>query len=316
MKICYIIQTHKNPEQIYRLVKVIKESSSQSHILILHSPINSELDPNIFKEFSDVNVLNNSYPIRLGDFSLAQSYLDAINWFFENKIEFDWLINLSGQDYPTQPIVQIEQFLTQTNYEGFMQYFDVLSPKNPWSLKQGYERYFYQYWRSQGYLLNWQKILLKPLKDLVNSTQELIKLETSYSMMIGIKNNSNPFENNLVCYGGSFFMTLSRKCVEFLYKYYKDIENVELVDYYKKTFLPEESFIQTVLVNTNLFKLSNNNHRYIDYSNSRYGHPRIFTCQDYPLLTNEKIHFARKFDITQDSQILDMLDSRIFSILV
>jgi len=31
-----------------------------------------------------------------------QGYLDALDWLFSHQIDFDWLINITGQDYPTQ----------------------------------------------------------------------------------------------------------------------------------------------------------------------------------------------------------------------
>ena len=49
----------------------------------------------------------------------------------------------------------------------------------------------------------------------------------------------------------------------------------------------------------------------MDWTETRQGHPRILTVKYYPIITNDNIHFARKFDIIYDSRILDMLDARI-----
>jgi Core-2/I-Branching enzyme len=309
MKICYLIQTHKNIEQIYRLVKVIKTSSPQSYIYIIHDSKKNELNKELFQEFSDIKITNRK--AQLGDFSLIQGYFDCIEFLIKNNIDFDWLINLSGQDYPTQPLPKIEKFLQNTNYDAFAQYFDVLSPQNPWEAKLGHQRYFYHYWRSSQNLTNWQRILIKPIKDIVNASQLKVKIETSYALAIGWERKHTPFHQKFICYGGSFFTTLSKKCVIHLYQVFNN--NKYLVQHYQKTSQAEESLIQSILVNSGLFNISNHHHRYIDYNLSKYGHPRILTHQDYHLLLSEKIQFARKFDIYQDVQILDLLDKRIFA---
>lgn len=81
--------------------------------------------------------------------------------------------------------------------------------------------------------------------------------------------------------------------------------------YYKKTCIPDESFIQTILINSGLFNICNDFKRYINWTSTRSGHPRILTFEDYPELVKDDIHFARKFEPALDSKILDMLDARI-----
>ncbi|NJL79248.1 MAG: hypothetical protein HC917_11080 [Richelia sp. SM2_1_7] len=124
-----------------------------------------------------------------------------------------------------------------------------------------------------------------------------------------LKSFDHLFDKNFTCYGGSYFATFSWKCTAHLYSFVK--ENSRILDYYKKTFIPEESLIQTVLVNSKKFNLYNSNYRYTDFINSRHGHPRILNNQDYSVITKDNIYFARKFDMTVDSVILDRLDRRV-----
>jgi hypothetical protein len=44
--------------------------------------------------------------------------LNAVNWLFEKNSNFDWLINLTGQDYPTQTLSETEDFLAKTDCDG------------------------------------------------------------------------------------------------------------------------------------------------------------------------------------------------------
>lgn len=74
----------------------------------------------------------------------------------------------------------------------------------------------------------------------------------------------------------------------------------------------DESFIQSILVNSQKFKFDNDNKLYFDNHQQPGGHARILTTEDYETLINGNFYFARKFDLDRDAQILDRLDAKIF----
>ncbi len=302
MKFCYFIQTHKNPEQIYRLVRTIKKSSPTAQILIGHDIQGCHLDITPLQEFSDVHLFRSDRPAIRGDFSLLEPYLKAINWLFEHNSYFDWLIYISGQDYPTQPLSEIEEFLAKTEYDGFIRYWDIASR----SAQNNFRRYFCQYYRFP----EWTLWFLKKFK-IISFIQKVIPLQfySSYGSIVGLPAKSTPFNEKFICYRGYQWHTLSRKCVHFIKNFIDS--NPALVKYYKRTVAPDESFIQTILLNSNLFKLCNEHKRYFEFP-AGDSHPRILTDKDYSTITNGSFHFARKFDIEQDNKIIDMLDAVIF----
>ena len=57
MKVLYLIQTHKNPDQIYRLIQTIKKSSPSSQILISHDFKGCSLDTKTLGNFQDVHII-------------------------------------------------------------------------------------------------------------------------------------------------------------------------------------------------------------------------------------------------------------------
>ncbi len=298
MKVCYFIQTHKNPKQIYRLVQTIKHLSPNAQVLIGHDFKNCYLDLTPLQHLSDVHLFKMSRPGVRGDFSLLQPYLQAIDWLFTNNSDFDWLVYLSGQDYPTQPLSAIESFLAKTDYDGFINYSDVFS-HDSWSKNEARKRYFCQHYR----LPNWSsKILLRVL--IIQQLTPII-ISVYYGCSIGMPANKVPFGENFVCYGGSQWHTLSRKCVEYIKDFVDN--NKSIVNYYKRTLVPDESFIQTILANNHIFKLCNDNKRYVDFTENESGHPRTLASKDYETITNGGFHFARKFE--QDTDILDMLET-------
>jgi hypothetical protein len=315
MRVCYFIQSHKNPEQVCRLVRSIKISSPSSQVLISHDFSTSYLDLSCLGEFSGIDLIKRNQPAARGDSSILKIYLNAINWLFENNSEFDWLICLSGQDYPTQPVSEIEDFLYKTEYDAFMGYWNIFSEDSFRFLKgrernveQQLKRYYAQYVRLPR-MISW---LLK--KSWATKIRGMIKRYTPFMIyleisLIGLKSTSHPFNDKFLCYRGWHWNTLSRKCVRFLKDYLQ--KNPEVLKYYSKTISPEESIVQTVLVNSKQFNICNDDKRYIDYPAELYGHARVLTVEDYSKITTGDFHFARNFDLKQDSQILDMLDAKV-----
>lgn len=305
MKVCYFIQSHINPQQIYRLIDIIKKSSHKAQVVVSHNFSGCELDVTTLHKYG-VKVLTGKGG--RGDFVLLQSYLDGIKWLIDNQINYDWLIYLSGQDYPIKPISNIENFLGETSYDGFIEYFNIFSAESHWSIKEATSRYLFRY-KKINYLTklpNWVKELLTPIK-IINYLQPFVRINLAYDML-GVRALSLLIKD-FVFYGGSFFTTLSRKCVEYLHQFCQS--HPEVVEYYKEVCVPDESFLQTILVNSGLFNLCNDNKRYYDFSKTRNGRPAILTTNDYNAIMQSDAHFARKFDICKDSRILDLLDKEI-----
>ena len=301
MKVVYFIQSHKNPVQISRLVGVIKQSSSNSLVLISHDFNCCQLDLSDLKQqFSGIEVIKRNKSARRGDNSVLEIYLDAINWLYEHDYNFDWLICLSGQDYPIQPISQIEAFLAQTEYDAFMEYWDVLSQKSPWGIEAGHKRFYSQYIS----LPDWSKWWLRKLSRIEPFIPSL-KVQWRFAS-IGWGASLVPFTDTFKCYGNWYWNTLSRQCIDFLKNYLE--ENPQFLEYYRKTLAPEESLIATVLVNSQQFNIKNDCLRYLDFPSQLFGYAQSLTVDHYEELARSDCHFARKFDSESDDKILDLID--------
>jgi len=303
MRVCYFIQSHKNPEQICRLVRVIKTSSPDSQVLINHDFSTSYLDFRSLNNFSRIDIIKRNKPARRGDSSILDIYLNAIKWLFKHNSDFDWLISLSGQDYPTRPISEIENFLAKTEYDGFIRYHDLLAEESAWSQKN-IQRFFAQYIQMPQ-STNW--LLKKYSGRIKRHTPFIVKWQFS---ALGLETKT-PFNQKFRCYRGWYWNTLSRACVKFLMKYLR--EHPEILRYYRRTIGPEESLIQSVLVNSQWFNLCNDNKRYVEYPLELRGYAKLLTVEDYSKITSGDFHFARRFDIEQDSKILDMLDAKVLN---
>jgi hypothetical protein len=83
-----------------------------------------------------------------------------------------------------------------------------------------------------------------------------------------------------------------------------------LRQFYEHTFIPDESFFQTTLLNSPLLgNVVNDNRRCIQWQSDVV----TYTLEHRDLLLNSDAWFARKFDDGIDPAILDLLEQRLFS---
>lgn len=302
-KILYLIASHSNPDQIVRLVKTLKMGSPESQVLIHHDHSNCKLSATAFEELTHVHVLDDFVPVEWADFSMVKMELHCVDWLMSHGIEFDWLIFLSGQDYPIKPLPEIEQFLENTEYDGFTEYFLAHEPPDTawhWGKELGVERYFFHYYKLPSSL----KPILYKLYRVVNGWQPLVRVRAGrFGAKVGIRCVSTPFNSDFQCYAGSQWHTLSYRCIKYIHHFVQ--QNPAFVKHYQNTLTPDESFVQTILLNERSLKICNDNLRYISWTPP---YPAILGVRDLDSMIASGKHFARKFSPQTDVEVLDLLD--------
>jgi hypothetical protein len=309
MKLAFFIQSHRDPGQIVRLVRAIKSGVADAVIVVGFDTSSSNFDESLLKEFSDTYLLRGLAPVRRGELSAIRPYFDAIEWLHKSSIEFDWLAYISGQCYPVQPLSSLSKFLEASSCDGFINHFDVLGAGSCWSIEEGYGRYFFH---KSADLPDWSMVPAKVANKiglLSPFPQVRLKSRESFGVSLWKAAPSSPFNEALRCYGGNHRHILSRSCVDYLRSYLRD--NDEVVNYFSRTWCPEEAIVQTILANNSMFSLVDDNLIYDDYAASRDGSPRVIGINDYDLITSGKYFFARKVDPDRSRELLDRLDQKI-----
>ena len=78
--------------------------------------------------------------------------------------------------------------------------------------------------------------------------------------------------------------------------------------------MPDEIFFQTILLNSPFQRMAvNDNLRYIEWPNPDSGSPVILCKGDFGKLISSPKLFARKFDVTVDADVLDLIDQEILA---
>jgi hypothetical protein len=305
MRICYFIQNHLPPAQVRRLVATLHRCQPDSFILVGHDGFAGHCTADQLRRALDVDVLAIREPAQRGYFSLVQPYFDAVEWLSDRGISYDWIAYLSAQDYPTQPLQSFETLLTTSGCDGFLRFWDARDGERAWGRRrQGLRRYFFQYFDAP----RWTSAALRPLRSL-NGLQSLVHFHLVYGPRIGLRWVRSPFGRDLTCYAGSQWTTLRRACAEYVVESARREE--KLMQWFRRTVCPDESVVQTLLLNSGRFTFRDDDLRYADFTDSRDGRPRTLSAGDLPVLTSGSHFFARKFDLQRDSRVLDLLDARI-----
>jgi hypothetical protein len=301
--VCWYIQSHRNPEQLLRLVRTLRRGST-GPIIVTHDPSGEPIDPTSFVAIPRVHLVPPPVrPVR-GSFSgQLDPYLNAIEWLEQGQIGYDWLVNITGQDYPVSSLPDIEAFLDRADCDGFVRQWDVLAADSPWSRRKAKARYWSRYW----WLPARMRGPLRALRWIGKVTP--VRFYLDYGALVGIRRLSTPFNRTLRCRGGWAFWTLRHIAVLRLRQFLAARPDVER--HYRRTVAPEESLVQTILGADPELRLVNDDLRYIDYSGAVGGSPRTLTVADLPRFRDGRYHFARKFDERVDREVLDCIDREI-----
>jgi hypothetical protein len=297
MRAGYLVQSHRDPDQVARLVRTLRHGSPDCLVHVSHDFASSPLDlagvPGVV-----VRAARGGY----GDFSHVRRYLDAVEDLAPDRP--DWIVNITGQDYPIRPVAEAEAELAAGDADGYLEYFPALDPdRSAWPVRRARSRYLFRHRRLLA-LSPAAKRRLRPLQAL-NYVQPVLRVHVSYGLTVGIRRRS-PFGPHFVLYGGSAYHSLSWPCVDYLREFCA--ARPEVLRYYEGTLSPVESLVQTILVNSGRFRLTGDCRRYFDFRGSTFNHPRFLGLEDLPRALASGADFARKIE---DPAVLDALDAQI-----
>ncbi|HVR29552.1 MAG TPA: beta-1,6-N-acetylglucosaminyltransferase [Thermoanaerobaculia bacterium] len=302
MRVAYFVQTHRAPAQILRLLATLRRGSPQAPLVVGHCPSGEPLDEDALARLGAL-VFRPERPARRGYWSILEPYFAAVELLERRGVAYDWLVYLSGQDYPVQPLAASEARLAASGHDGYLTFRPAEAVSDEGRRRQGRRRYFYRY-RD----LPRAEPLLRILRRL-NGVQPWWHVHLTYGPRLGVRTRRTPFGPDLRPYVGSQWTTLRRACA--LRVLAAARAETALVEHFARTVCPDEAFVQTVLVAEPRFRLANDSLRYVDVRGSRDGRPRVLGRADGPALVGGGFAFARKFDAEVDAIVLDWLDNEV-----
>ena len=282
MTVAYLVFSHQYPDQLLRLLRTLREASADAPLISHH---NGALDPAPLAALGVERVLP---PTRVtwGGASQLLMMLRGMRHALE-RTDFDWLVLLSGQDYPLRPLHAIERDLETSGVDGFVEGVEVA----PGADDEFARRYLYRYRRVRepGRLVR---------RALRAARPRVLMRDLPGSVLVG-RRATPP----LPVRRGSDWLTLSRRAVAAVTGVAPDV-----LDHFRRTILPTEALPHSVLYADPTLRLSGDTRRYTRWAPGT-PHPAVLGVADLEDMLASGLDFARKFDVTVDARVLDELDS-------
>ncbi len=285
----FIILAHKNPFQVERLIKRLDDGVSS---FFIHYDKKSLAIENLrFSELEGRIDWLEGLQTDWGGFNIVQATVNGLKAILSKKKEFEKIILLSGQDYPIKNNEFIDLYFSTSSYKVFLDY----------TIIPNYKR-----WKPRGgmYRIDSYYLGLKKHEKLRAKTLNLL---TKLIPAFGRK------QPGMIPYAGSQWWTLDMASLKYILQFLED--NPLYTRYHKYTFAPDELFFHTILLNTSDFKLrnsiKNDNLRFMKWEDSTTSHPDVLTVTDIHSIFKSQALFARKFDLSVDNRVCDLIDAHL-----
>lgn len=223
------------------------------------------------------------------EFSVVEATVRAIERMYEAPESPEWFVVLSGADYPIKSPARILRDLNEGSFDAHI-HFELITSS---SSGREWQRDCHLRYCTKRFTLPYFTKRLQPR----SRTLELRHPVLTKPLL--------PFSRNLSCFAGSQWFSANRRAARYIINFHKT--RTKLAAHYRTLMFPEESYFQTVLANADALKLHDESWRYADWSENQ-SHPKVLLTADLPRLLASRAHFARKFDVDADQNVLDELD--------
>jgi len=272
VNLAYVITAHKSPAQMLRLLRAIY---APGNTYVLH--VDSKADAAVHaaaKEYADAHA--NVSTIRAeaiiwGSWRLARAQIRGMKEALRLSDTWNYCLNLTAQDYPLKTQDQIAREL-ESGPAG-ANYLEVLDFAAASANPRKRLEYYWLPWRGK-------------MKKLIRRRPPKFKV-----------------------YWGSNYFTLTRAACEHMVS--SDVAR-RMQRYFRFALCADELIFQNALMHgPTALRDSVKSKTFRKLTWDGGSHPRTYTASDFDELVNSDAWFARKFDESVDSSILDRLDDHL-----
>jgi len=302
VKIVYLIAVHKNPEQVVRLVRKLDTKSTSFY---LH--VDKKADNEIYRRLvGDLDDLPNVHFLKRrkvywGHFGLLGAIIQGLEEIFNRNVSFNYIVFLTGQCYPIKSNSYIEKTLEESEPYSFIHHFPLPSARWQDEGRGGLNRVECWHIRVGGRTLRFPA-------EFRRSSRIVPLLWSALASLFPIKRK---FPRGFHPFGGSNHWWLSRDCAEYVNNFVG--RNPAFVNFFRFVLLPEEIFFQTLILNSPFKgRVINDDLKYICWPDNA-DRPTVLFTDDFESIAESSRLFARKFDISVDADVLDLIDQNLLN---
>jgi hypothetical protein len=283
VELAYIVSAYKLHDQLARLVARLSTERTRFFIHVdrktdevTYRKMTRSLEP-----LANVRFLER-HRCDYGGFGHVRATLKGIDAVVREGWPFDYAILLTGQDYPIKSNEQIDDFFARNHGRSYMTHFPLPTRE----------------WEGGGL-------------DRISAWHVRIRdrhFRVGGGARAGI---ARTLPGGLRPFGGSGYWCLSDECARYVHEFVG--RHPAYTRFFRFVDVPDEIFFQTIVLNSAFRdKVVNDDLRYVEWRDPAVaGGPAVLGERDYPKLARSDKLFARKFDVSQDAVILDLLDQKL-----
>jgi hypothetical protein len=319
MSLHHVVTTYGNHEHLARLTRTLQRLDAEAGITVQHDIGKPAPGPGVLP--AGVDLLATAAPVTWGD----GSYLTELLRTFRRALDsqWRWLAVLSGQDYPLRPTAELLAHLegdgTPGNgpTEGLLWNVTVPLPDDRATWTEEQRRYWFRHhwiapgtWRAGGGA--------RGIGRAVRGAVALPRLrDRAYFRSrprgepggVGTLVRRAPFSSARPCRKGSDYVLLARPLIEELLDAAR--REPELLEYFRHTAIPSESWFHTVLGTQHAATLRD---ELLHFTRFEGGvNPRVLVDDDFDDARASGRFYTRKFD-AHSSALLDRIDRELLGL--
>ena len=141
VRIGYVMYTYKNAEQIAALTAELLRSGDTSAVAIHHDAKSGVLER--FTDDPRVRIMPHPRAVRWAHWTQVQAIVETTQRMLAEHPTVDWIVLLTGQDWPVVPIEEIGPALAATDVDACI---DAIDRKRAWG-RDADRRYLYRWYQ-------------------------------------------------------------------------------------------------------------------------------------------------------------------------
>jgi hypothetical protein len=288
--------THRDPALLKRLVDRLTADESTSGVAIHHDLRSGPLRVDFLRP-EMIAIVPSPVHVRWGRWSQVEAMMSAMELVVDRFGSTEWVVTLSGQDYPARPLPEVARFLADSSVDAYVD----STPASERFANSAEWRYCYRYYRIPSWVgtATGRRVgrTLARYPRLFNGAWWF----PEHGQYLGIRDRTADVDSLV---GGSDWLMLNRRAVDHLRRAFADPATRRT---WSRCMLASEVFYATTLAGTAL-QICPRSWRFARFASIHAAHPDTLTLADLPAVRSAGDLFARKVDLEMSRALLDALD--------
>jgi hypothetical protein len=269
------VLSHRDPELLARLTSSV-HAGERSVAVVHHDPRGT---PHGLSESDRLRLVPDPQPCDWGRMNFAEAMVRVLEHSVACYPDLEWVLIVSGQDYPAQPMTSVESFLAQSEDDALLRWFPV--PREPTEGEH--------HWQTRCRVRYLHRVRVPGSRRSVPAIR------------------FDPFRGGTDLYIGDTWPNLGASAVRHVIEQHHKMARVRR--YLSRCGSPDEALLPTLLLNdADDLRIVNDRKRFIRWLPGS-PHPAMLTEADADAVISSGDFFARKVDSIESAGLLDRLDA-------